>query len=455
MKKLISLALALLLVMSLTVSLADEAPRNIVIGLWWDKYYDSTHENLEDNPGYQGILSDILSFDVVKEVEEKYNVTLEYVNMTYTGVQESINTSILAGVPDCDIYLVDTQMGIPAAMNGYCIDLRTILPEDSDIFTEQVVMNYLDMGDGRVCLMKPVTAAAVVEATYPLMFNLQMIQDANLEDPRDLWEKGDWTWDVFIEYAQALTRDGNGDGIIDVYGFGGYHVETFDCLMMSNGTYVAMNEKENFSSPEIGEVLKFMQDMYLVYNCAYPYDADPSSASDTMRYLYRDGKAAMTPGAAWILGSNADYDWDGSAGSTLEFDMCFVPWPVGPSGDKETNRMKLSGGEFYMIPVGTEDPELVYNVFYDFTNWYHNDTVIRDDPETLGWWYSVTAKDYDIQDSNFDVMFTCGMREQFDLVDSLNVNTDFPALFRGEYTPAQYQETFRQQYQDALDRYYK
>lgn len=454
MKRFLGLFLAVVLVMSMfTVgAVAEGEKRNIVIGLWWDRYYDSNSTCLEDNPNYQGSESDQMMFDVVKKVEDKYDVTIEYVNMTYTGVKESINTSILAGTPDCDIYLVDLTIGVPAVMNGYGVDLKTVLPEESDIFGDKVIMNYLDLGDGKATLMKPVKAETVVEATYPLMFNKQLLEDANLEDPRELYARGEWTWDKFIEYCQTLTQDTNGDGAIDVYGYGGYHVETFDCLMMSNGTYVAMGDKENFSSPEIGEVLKLMQDMYTVYNCAYPYDQDPDNASNTMRIVYRDGKCAFAPGAAWILSSNADYNWDGTAESTLPFDLCFVPWPVGPNGNQETNKQKLSGGEFYMIPVGVEDPELVYNIFYDFSNWYNDDVAIRDDRETLDWWYSVTGKDPEIQEQNFQVMFDAGMREQFDLVDSLNVQPDFVGLFNGDYTPAQFQETYKQQYQDALDR---
>lgn len=428
-------------------------PRHITIGVWWDMYYDSTHESLEDNPAYAGLESDEMIFNTVKEVEEKYNVTLEYVNLTYAGIKESINTSILAGTPECDIYMVDLTMGVPAALNGYCLDLKSILPEDSDIFTDKNVMNYLDLGDDKASLMFPVLAENIVGSTYPLMFNKQMIEDANLEDPRDLYEKGEWTWDKFIEYCQALTQDTNGDGTTDVYGYGGYQNDTFGCLMMSNGTYVAANATENFSSPEVGEVLKLMQDMYLTYNCAYPYDTE--DPSNVMRYLYREGKVAFSPGAAWIMAANNDYNWDGSAESALEFDMCFVPWPVGPSGNQETNKMKIAESSYFFIPVGTEDPELVYNVFYDLKNWYDGDTTIRDDKETMWWWYASTSNKEELQDANYDVMFECGSREQFDLVWSLGVDCDYPALFNGDYTPAQFQETYKQQFQDALDSYFK
>ena len=89
-------------------------PRHITIGLWWDIYYDSTHEAIEDDPAYAGNVADQMRWDVVEAIEKKYNVTFEYVNLTYTGITESINTSILAGTPECDIYMCDLTMGIPA-----------------------------------------------------------------------------------------------------------------------------------------------------------------------------------------------------------------------------------------------------------------------------------------------------------------------------------------------------
>ena len=98
---------------------------------------------------------------------------------------------------------------------------------------------------------------------------------------------------------------------------------------------------------------------------------------------------------------------------------------------------------------------MVYNVFYDLKNWYDGDTTIRDDKETMWWWYASTSNKEELQDANYDVMFECGSREQFDLVWSLGVDCDYPALFNGDYTPAQFQETYKQQFQDALDSYFK
>lgn len=437
----------------------DAAPvsdktRKLTIGSWWVQYYDSSHSSLEDDPSYAGALVGELKFNNVKAIEDRYNVEFYWQNLTYAGTIESINTSVLAGTPDCDIYLVELSFGIPAALNGLATDLKTVLPLDNDLFTDQKNITYLDLGDGKAQLLKRVEAASTVEATYPLAFNLQMLQDNNLEDPRELYKRGEWTWDKFIEYCTVLTKDKDGDGTPDQYGYCGFHQETFEQLLMSNGASIASTTTEQLSSAATGEVLKMVSDMYNIYKVCYPYDFT-DTASDTMRFKYRDGDIGFWPGAAWIASSNGDYDYNGTTGSTLEFDTVFVQWPVGPSGDAATNGGKVSAGEYYLIPAGVEDPELVYNVLYDMWNWYDGDVSIRDDEETLFWWYTVTAKDETLQDNNFDVMFDVGSREVFELWNNLGFYYDFNGLIDGTVTPAQFQETYKQQVQDALDAYFK
>ena len=429
--------------------------RIINIGSWWTQYYDSSHTSVEDDPSYSGLDVAHLKFDNVAKIEEKYNCEFYWKNLTYAGVQESINNSILAGDPDCDIYMVELSFGIPAALNGLATDMKTILPADDDLFTTQQNIKYLDLGDGKACILKRVEAASTVEATYPLGFNKQMLEDNNLEDPRDLYERGEWTWDKFIEYCKVLTQDTDGDGQIDQYGYCGYENETFEQLMMSNGANIASGQTETLSSAGVAEALQMMSDMYNVYNVCYPYDFE-GTPSDSMRNQYTEGNIGFFPIAAWIASGNGDYDYDGSKGATLPFDTAYVRWPVGPSGNKDTNAGKnLTAGEFYIIPAGVVEPEKVYNVLYDMWNWFDGDTSIRDDRKALNWWYGVTAKTEELQNANFDVMKECGANTTFDLWNSMGFEYDLQSLIKGETTPAQFQETYKQQVQDGLDAFYK
>lgn len=446
--------------------------RVFYIGSWWVQHYDSADENLDASPDYANSIDKDtddeatkaqnainrkvaeLKFANVDTLEQKYNATFFWQNLTYTGVQESITTSVLAGTPDADIYLVDTGMAIPAQMNGLAVDLKTVLPADADVFTDQKVISYLDLGDGKACILKRVEAQSSVEATYPLGFNMQMLEDNNLEDPRDLYARGEWTWDKFVEYAKALTQDTDGDGQIDQYGYCGFEGETFENLMMSNGAGIAIGTKQTLDSAPVGEALQMLYDLYNVYNVCYPYDYE-GTPSDSMRNQYTQGNIGFFPIAAWIQSGNNDYDWDGDGSTELPFDVAYVRWPVGPSGNQETNAGKNStSGEFYIIPAGLADPENVYNFLYDYWNWMDGDYSLRDSKETLNWWYSVTGRTTEMQEANFNVMNDCGQHTQLDLWNSMGITYDLQSVMKGEVTPAQFQETYKQEVQDGLDAYF-
>jgi ABC-type glycerol-3-phosphate transport system substrate-binding protein len=395
--------------------------RTIRIGTWYDHYYDSTNSDIHDDPSVSDEELAQQHFDIVAEVEEKYNVSIEFVNLTYTGVQESINTSILAGNPDCDIYEVDLSFGIPAALNHFAINLEDILPADNDLFNDQMVFSQVDIGvDDGVYLFQSNSAEMLLANTYMLAYNKQMLDEAGLEDPNELYAKGEWTWDKWREYLIALTQDTDGDGVTDVYGYGSRFDFLLYNLLMSNGTGIAMSPTETLSSPEVAEVLDFIYNIYNVDHVANPWNSDDF---DYNQNCYMDGRVAFWIDAAWISSANND--------AGLSFDVTWCPWPIGPSGDESTNKFKnVSSGNAWMIPAGVDNPELVYNVFYDWQNWYHGDTDLRDGD--LTWW-----EDCAITEENYEVMEYMGARGAFDLWNALGLDWDFTQLMNGEMTAAQ------------------
>ncbi len=446
----------------------------IIIGSWWYQYYDSLNvadgdmnvspdwvgaqeapeddeETKETKAKNRNIAQ--LKWDNVTKIEKEYGVKFWWENLTYEGVKDSINTSILAGAPDCDVYLVDAGMAIPAQVNGLAVDLKTILPADHDIFTEQKIASYFDLGDGKACIFYPVSAQSTVEATYPLAFNKQLLEDNNLEDPRKLYERGEWTWDKFLEYCQVLTQDTDGDGQVDQWGYCGFVEETFSQLMMSNGANIAQGKTETLSSNAIAETLQMLQDMWVTYNYCPPYDFE-GEPWNSMRIFYREGTVGFFPIAVWIANSNGDYS-AATPETNLTWDTVYCPWPVGPSGNQETNAHEnvVPSGAF-IIPSGIAEPEKVFNVMYDFWNWMDGDVSLRDDKAAMNWWYVETAFETELQEANFAVMEYMGSRTTSDLWNSFGLGYDFNSIINGTMTPAQFQETHKQQVQDAIDSYF-
>ena len=448
MKKILALALALSMLLSLTVSVAAAEERELLFSTWWEIYYDSHHEDITENlsdPATQtNTEKDEMMFENVKRIEETYGVTFDWTNLTYAGNISSINDSIFAGDPDCDVYTVELGFGVPAAMNGYATDLRDVLDPDDPLLTgDDTVLRIVSLPGDYAYILGTKGGTSQVEATYPLAFNLQMIEEANLEDPRDLVERGEWTWDKFREYCIALTKDTDGDGVTDVYGYGGWVGDFLIYWCMSNGTYIAATDTENLSSPEVGETLKFLQDLFITDKCAYPIPAE--NGWDVCRWLYRDKKVAFTTTAVWIQDSLKDYTEE----PNVDFDMVYIPYPIGPSGNAETNATKVAKSNYYMIPAGVEDPKLVYEVFRAYWNWFQDDTELRD--EVDDWWYISTSNKLELQDWNFDVMMKMGENEMVDFLDLCINDIPFLDFLNGDYTPAQLQEQYKQVVQDTLD----
>ena len=409
--------------------------RTIKIGTWYDHFYDSTHTDIWDDPSVSDEELAQAHFDIVKEVEDKYNVRIEFVNLTFNGVQESINTSILSGKPDCDIYEVDLSFGIGAALNGFATNLEEVLPADADILSEEMVFSPVNIGiDEGVYLFGSNSGESVYYNTYMLAYNKQLLEAAGLEAPADLYERGEWTWDKWREYMIALTQDTDGDGVIDVYGYGSRFDFLVYNMLQSNGTTIASSGTENLSSPEVGEVLDFIYNMYNVDRVAKPWNVEDF---DSNMNNYMDGSVAFYIDAAWISSQNKNAE--------LGFDIVWCPWPIGPSGDAATNKTKnVSSGNAWMIPAGVEDPAFVYEVFEAWQNWYHGDTEYRDGD--LTWW-----EDCAMTEENLAVMAASGERGGFDLWNALNIEYNWPALLDGTMTAAQFQETNKQLVQSALD----
>ena len=443
--------------------------REIVIGSWWRQYYDSTDENMEVNIDWvnaqdkdgddEARLAENevnrrvaqAKWDRVALLKEEYNWDFHWENLTYEGTKESLNTSTLAGAPDCDIYMVDAAMAIPAQGNGYLVDFREILPADHDLFTNQTVFSFLDIGDGKACILK---VNEGMSNTFPLAFNKQLLEANNLEDPNELYARGEWTWDKFLEYCQILTQDTDGDGQIDQYGFCGYADDTLSELLMSNGAVIAGGSEQTLTSKPVEECLDMLQKLYSsTYSYPYDFTKDGGSPSDTMRIQYMQGNVGFFPTAVWIQDAQGNYSED--TDNNLTWDTVYVHWPVGPSGDAATNAASNAAeGNFFVIPVGVEDPVEVFNFLYDLYNWYDGDTSFRDDPATVNWWYNETAKDEQLKEDNFRIQKECLNAPGFELWNSVGVSYDLESLIAGDMTPAQFQETFKQQYQDALDQYF-
>ncbi len=79
------------------------------------------------------------------------------------------------------------------------------------------------------------------------------------------------TWDELVEAAKAATKDVDGDGFIDIYGYGiRPNVDAFNIfLRQAGGTFLNEGQTEAIFNNEAGQrALQFMHDMIYKHKCA-------------------------------------------------------------------------------------------------------------------------------------------------------------------------------------------
>ena len=133
-----------------------------------------------------------------------------------------------------------------------------------------------------------------------LFYNKNLFEEAGL-DP----ESPPTTWDEFLEYAQALTRDRDGDGQIDTWGFGtigavdpGFELRFSPILFSHGGDY--LNEDFTCSAlntPEAKEAFTYFVELFSEHGVIPP--GVTSQNPGTVREQMANEQIAMLLGSGW------------------------------------------------------------------------------------------------------------------------------------------------------------
>jgi hypothetical protein len=401
-------------------------------------------------------------YENLKAVEERYKVKFEYVRTTFEGIQISLDEGVLSGRPEADIYEADINFGMAYALNEYAYALEDLTGPDDDVFTTQQVFKSLKFpSQDKTYLWSYYAEDATV---YCLGFNWTLLQAKGLENPQDLYDRGEWTWDVFLDYCTKMT---DLTASTPVYGFTGLWTNHLNGFLRSNGADIAGTKEGGLLSAATGEVLDLWKKLYVDLKAARPWNADSWEVNNQ----YSDGSAAFFTAANWIFNSdNANYG--GGMDYPLNYELGVVPYPVGPSGNKDTNVHNSVTGNYFLIPKGVEDPASVYAAFLALRNWYDGDfentklyDVIDPDDVPLTWSEQVVIAaahgNEALADSNVRLIDMMMRSVSFDPWESMSINAgdsgDFSMvpIMDGTMTPAQFQETFKQPLAYALQTVYK
>ncbi|MGD2127164.1 MAG: sugar ABC transporter substrate-binding protein [Desulfobacteraceae bacterium] len=136
--------------------------------------------------------------------------------------------------------------------------------------------------------------------TMVLFYNTEMFKAAGL-DPNAPPK----TWDDFLEYAKKLTRDTDGDGKVDQWGFGtvgakspGFSLRFGPFLWSFGGDYLTPDMKRSaLDSSEAREAFKFFVELYTKHKVVPP--GLTAMNPQEVRTQLAQKKVAMIMGSGW------------------------------------------------------------------------------------------------------------------------------------------------------------
>ncbi len=288
---------------------------------------------------------------VIAEFEASHpNIRVRQEVMSFNVMKDKVLTQSAAGEHVGDLLPLEDWFAQELIERRFFTDLSPYLSRDIDSGQYYPIALGSFYNDGNL------QAWPIALITYPLVYNEQIFDQAGLPYPDTTW-----TFETLLAAAKQLTKDTDGDGKPDQYGFMLDNSGGFDGTIYSLGGAILSDDlsRSAFAEPRTIEALKFWTGLVLEYGVA-PQNASilgGSSSGGSMR-PFETGRFAMGIISPHAINPNLSFPWD-----------ITMP-PKGPGG-----RMYLRGAAAFGIPRTSEHPDEAW----EFIRW-----IVEDMPPKYG-----------------------------------------------------------------------
>ena len=248
---------------------------------------------------------------------------------------DKLKTQLAAGTPP-DVFAMDAPLYLDYQSRGVLLNIQPYLDKNPDMLKDvypQTLEAY-KTSDGYYGLPRDFQ-------TIVLFYNKDMFDKAGVAYPT-----ADWTWEDLRAAAKKLTKDTNGDGKTDQYGF------VFDQWDMEPGWSEALwsyggdiisadHSKTLVGEPKAREAWQLLNDMVFVDKSVPDANTIGQYGSD----LFQAGVAAMTPIGHWAV---PGYNTAG-----FKFDV--APMPKGPAG--QATSVNSAG---FVVAKASKNPDAAF-----------------------------------------------------------------------------------------------
>ena len=275
---------------------------------------------------------DNVAMPVIEAFEaENPNIKVEYENIGSSGeYYQKLQTTIAADLAP-DVFYPATHVAYSLASKGGLQIIDDYIDADGMDMAkyDQSILELYQLDGQQYCL--PIDTASLV-----VFYNKDMFDEAGVAYP-----EGEWTWDDFLETAQALTVDVDDDGMMDQFG-----VEVFTnywpmvvWTQTGHALYDDIRNPTEFLGADEDSVaaVQWLADLINVHN-VMPSAEQRADIGD----MFVAGKAAMNVVGHWRVPrylANAEFGFD------------FAPLPTGAVA---ANR---ADGSCFAVSASSEHPD--------------------------------------------------------------------------------------------------
>lgn len=349
MKKILTI-LCVVLAVSAAVFASGSSEKSGDITLVWYQWFDAETHETELKP-------------IIEEFEKTHpGVHIELAAISNENYWDRLALDIASNA-EGDIITLDTGAGLESYysqreggafinlddyIKGYVLDDGTRLEED-------IYMIDSVKKDGHVVALPYIMFSAPMTA-----YRISALEEAGI-DPQQLS-----TWEGYLEAAKALTKDTDGDGVVDQYGWGHpTYVETLSRWwhmhwLWTAGGGIFPNEEGPYTADRL--IFNCEENVRAVTFLKEMLDATAPSGLKTVtdiHAMFANGSVATCQMAVWTLAN-----FQAMMGDQYDTDLGMMPFPS--DGDNEP--VLVSWGNPLAISSNCEHPDEAF----DFIAFLHS-----------------------------------------------------------------------------------
>lgn len=288
------------------------------------------------------------------QMEERFNCDMKEISQDSGFVNFTVRNLLSSGSDDYDFI---TPFGVYAhtfAEEGKLYSFDDLVYIDlTKGYWDQSLLPHTTIGD-KVYSAYGTCDFEYFDCTRCLVFNKEMIAVNGLENPYDLVNSGDWTFDKMYGMMTTVSSDLNGDGNWDqndVYGFLSTPKEILPNFWTAGNVLTIVRDADNLpvlnidGNTRLFNIVERCFEAFRDSGVWYPVESD-SHYSEVNGSIFQNGNALF-----------ADYQFYSIVSlRTSDIEFGILPYPKFDA-DQKNYVSRIESGNIVVVPITNDNPE--------------------------------------------------------------------------------------------------